>query len=774
MAKKKVLLVDGDKKFMDTWGGILEISGIEVLKSPDGASCAILARTHQPNLIILGVELDDVNGYLVCKKLREDAKSRIIPIFMVSSSSTEKDFERHKNLRVKADEYFRKPLAEDEFREKIQDVLGIELKTSRKGFRSTDGTADADNAEIATVKEKVKSLEMEADLLRNDLENVKQSRETLAKSLRAEVENERMKASSSQQEIKSLQQDIRELKKKLEAAEKDYARSQSTTRDEIAAQQKKLKAAEDEKRKLKEDISIFRNELGKFKDKNIYLENILSEKEKEITQLNGYYPHIRDLEETVSNLTQERDRFKEEIEIMKHESGKETTVLADKINVSTEEKEIYREEIAKCKLQIDKLQDELKTKEFEIEEFSLNIKNLQQALEDKDTNIQKMLEHKDNAANGIDPGLNERVQTLENLIAEKDEEILRFTGLQDSVNEINAELNLARSRESELKGRVSELEELRRKDEQMLNTLDRVVKEKEELLKKMDELGDVKNSHSEESPDKISSFEVEISSLVEKLREKEKELDSLKELVDVQMEEKAALNKELEKYKATLSAAEQQIGEEKDEEPVLLEEAQMVESAANPETKPAAANNGLEKMVNNILKEDEIFVTKEENPAMGDKFFEMDDFSQVGEKTKNETNEQKTKKWENIINQYNGINRQVFNDITSSDSTLTRETIWGEFLAEQNEKQNSIFKGTQISEDGSISTDQVIKNLIEVSEREKIQSIPGMEDLFINQKLKNELNEFIDFLIIISRRIFQKDKSAELIKFIKEKQKTIQ
>ncbi|HEY4717154.1 MAG TPA: hypothetical protein VII00_08620, partial [bacterium] len=382
--------------------------------------------------------------------------------------------------------------------------------------------------------------------------------------------------------------------------------------------------------------------------------------------------------------------------------------------------------------------------------------------------------HKDNAANGIDPGLNERVQTLENLIAEKDEEILRFTGLQDSVNEINAELNLARSRESELKGRVSELEELRRKDEQMLNTLDRVVKEKEELLKKMDELGDVKNSHSEESPDKISSFEVEISSLVEKLREKEKELDSLKELVDVQMEEKAALNKELEKYKATLSAAEQQIGEEKDEEPVLLEEAQMVESAANPETKPAAANNGLEKMVNNILKEDEIFVTKEENPAMGDKFFEMDDFSQVGEKTKNETNEQKTKKWENIINQYNGINRQVFNDITSSDSTLTRETIWGEFLAEQNEKQNSIFKGTQISEDGSISTDQVIKNLIEVSEREKIQSIPGMEDLFINQKLKNELNEFIDFLIIISRRIFQKDKSAELIKFIKEKQKTIQ
>jgi len=83
------------------------------------------------------------------------------------------------------------------------------------------------------------------------------------------------------------------------------------------------------------------------------------------------------------------------------------------------------------------------------------------------------------------------------------------------------------------------------------------------------------------------------------------------------------------------------------------------------------------------------------------------------------------------------------------------------------------FTKTSLIKRSSISTDQVIKNLIEVSEREKIQSIPGMEDLFINQKLKNELNEFIDFLIIISRRIFQKDKSAELIKFIKEKQKTI-
>src|SRR5207237_1639599 len=78
-----------------------------------------------PDLIVVCVEAQPTNGYMLCTRLKKDDKLKSIPILLTSSNATADSFEKHKKLKTRADEYLIKPFLPSALFEKVNAVLGL-------------------------------------------------------------------------------------------------------------------------------------------------------------------------------------------------------------------------------------------------------------------------------------------------------------------------------------------------------------------------------------------------------------------------------------------------------------------------------------------------------------------------------------------------------------------------------------------------------------------------------------------------------------------------
>ena len=104
---KKILIVDDEKDIVETMRFILESEGFECIEAYDGETALGLAKTENPDLIILDVMLPRINGYKVCRLLKFDAKYKHIPILMVTARTQEED--KIIGEETGANEYVTKP-----------------------------------------------------------------------------------------------------------------------------------------------------------------------------------------------------------------------------------------------------------------------------------------------------------------------------------------------------------------------------------------------------------------------------------------------------------------------------------------------------------------------------------------------------------------------------------------------------------------------------------------------------------------------------------------
>ena len=100
----KVLIVDGDKEALHSASQAIERSGYEVFTASDGKGCLRLAYQHQPDLIILEVDLPAADGWEVCKRLREMSD---VPIMFLTCKRSDSDIVE--GLDIGADDYVIKP-----------------------------------------------------------------------------------------------------------------------------------------------------------------------------------------------------------------------------------------------------------------------------------------------------------------------------------------------------------------------------------------------------------------------------------------------------------------------------------------------------------------------------------------------------------------------------------------------------------------------------------------------------------------------------------------
>lgn len=119
--KKKILLVDDEPNFRLLLRSRLEANDYEVMEAEDGAMGLDLARSQDPDLIILDVMLPKMEGYKVARLLKFDEKHRKTPIIMLTARSQQSDKET--GLKVGAEAYLTKPFEPGELLESIATLL---------------------------------------------------------------------------------------------------------------------------------------------------------------------------------------------------------------------------------------------------------------------------------------------------------------------------------------------------------------------------------------------------------------------------------------------------------------------------------------------------------------------------------------------------------------------------------------------------------------------------------------------------------------------------
>ncbi len=109
---KKILVVDDDPDILTAAQFILEDAGYEVATTEKGEYAENLYNTnfHLPDLIILDVLLSGKNGWTICKNLKNNKKTKHIPVLMFSARPDAK----RTSLEAGADAFLSKPFELEE------------------------------------------------------------------------------------------------------------------------------------------------------------------------------------------------------------------------------------------------------------------------------------------------------------------------------------------------------------------------------------------------------------------------------------------------------------------------------------------------------------------------------------------------------------------------------------------------------------------------------------------------------------------------------------
>lgn len=138
----KILVVDDEKNIVDILRYNLEKEGYDVICAYDGKEAIFQAMKHKPDLILLDIMLPEYDGFIVCRKLRENMT---VPIIMLSAKGEELD--KVIGLEMGADDYITKPFSAREL------IARVKSNLRRVTYSNTD------NAELSYLK--VRDLEVD-------------------------------------------------------------------------------------------------------------------------------------------------------------------------------------------------------------------------------------------------------------------------------------------------------------------------------------------------------------------------------------------------------------------------------------------------------------------------------------------------------------------------------------------------------------------------------------------------------------------------------------
>jgi two-component system KDP operon response regulator KdpE len=145
MSSQTVLLIDDDQTLLELLSGHLQAAGYQPLTASDGPNGLDLAVEAQPDLVVLDVMMPGMDGWEVCRRLRE--KSRV-PIIMLTAKDEEID--KLHGFRLGVDDYVTKPFSFAELTARVGAVLARTTRSPQSAHQMTSGdlTIDFDQRHV--------------------------------------------------------------------------------------------------------------------------------------------------------------------------------------------------------------------------------------------------------------------------------------------------------------------------------------------------------------------------------------------------------------------------------------------------------------------------------------------------------------------------------------------------------------------------------------------------------------------------------------------------
>jgi two-component system cell cycle response regulator len=156
----RVLVVDDIETNRRVLEAKLAAEYYQVMLASDGAQALDLARSEHPDIVLLDVMMPGLDGYEVCRRLKEDEATRHIPVLMVTALDERES--RLKALEHGADDYLTKPVNDMQLMARLRNLARMkpivdelrvrEASGRRMGLIGAQGPAlDGDNARILLV-----------------------------------------------------------------------------------------------------------------------------------------------------------------------------------------------------------------------------------------------------------------------------------------------------------------------------------------------------------------------------------------------------------------------------------------------------------------------------------------------------------------------------------------------------------------------------------------------------------------------------------------------
>jgi CheY-like chemotaxis protein len=134
-----VLLVDDSDLIHRHTRPILQAEGYEVVEAWDGEEALALCAKRLPDLILTDVEMPKLDGWELCRRIKQDPKTEHVPVVICSSLGAAADLERGFDLG--ADEYLVKPVVPEELVGRLQALLATKMLSLRERLLVVDDSA---------------------------------------------------------------------------------------------------------------------------------------------------------------------------------------------------------------------------------------------------------------------------------------------------------------------------------------------------------------------------------------------------------------------------------------------------------------------------------------------------------------------------------------------------------------------------------------------------------------------------------------------------------
>jgi two-component system, cell cycle response regulator DivK len=130
----KVLIVEDNMLNMRLFNDLLEAHGYTVLQAMDGLEALRIARLQRPDLILMDIQLPEVSGLEITKRLKADEELRSIPIVAVTAFAMKGDEEKIR--QAGCDGYMTKPISIAGFLQAVEQYSGSHVDGMTAGAPS--------------------------------------------------------------------------------------------------------------------------------------------------------------------------------------------------------------------------------------------------------------------------------------------------------------------------------------------------------------------------------------------------------------------------------------------------------------------------------------------------------------------------------------------------------------------------------------------------------------------------------------------------------------